>query len=163
MQLHLCCSLPDQSGISVIADNAVTLPHNLHEKILRICTDGDALAAAGHYDDAIAEYRHAWSLVPRPQERWSETIWILGAFVDAYFLSGRLEQARTALDRAMACPDGPEQPFLQLRLGQILLDAGDEDGAAIALARAYRDVGEDIFVNEADRYLAFLKARGLAD
>jgi len=154
---------PRRSGISVIADSAVTLPHNLHEMILRICTDGDALAAAGHYDDAIAEYRHAWSLVPRPQERWSEATWVLGGFVDAYFLSGRPKLARQALDRAMACPDGPEQPFLNLRLGQILLDAGDETGAAQALARAYRDAGEDIFVNEADRYLTFIKARGLAD
>lgn len=154
---------PRRSGISVIADNAVTLPHNLHETILRICTDGDALAAAGQYDNAIAEYRHAWSLVPRPQKRWSVTPWILGAFADAYFLSGRFELARKALNQALACPDGPEQAFLNLRLGQILLDTGDEVGAAAALARAYRDAGEDIFVNEDDRYLAFLKARGLAD
>lgn len=139
------------------------MPDPQRDAILRICTEGDALAASGHYDDAIAEYRRAWSLIPSPRKRWSDSAWILGAFADAYFLSGRHELARAALERAMACPGGGEQPFLSLRLGQILFDAGDLDGAAAALARAYREAGEDVFFSEDERYLAFLKARGLAN
>jgi tetratricopeptide (TPR) repeat protein len=134
----------------------------VRDAILRICTGGDALAATGHYDDALAEYRRAWAMIPSPRRRWSDSAWILGAFADAYFLSGRRDLARAAIDRAMACPGGSEQPFLHLRLGQILLDAGDPDGAAAALARAYWDAGEDVFVNEDERYLTFLKGRGLA-
>jgi hypothetical protein len=50
-------------------------------------------------------------------------------------------------------------PFLHLRLGQCRFELGDLDRAADELARAYMGDGEDVFEDEAPKYLAFLKTR----
>lgn len=56
----------------------------------------------------------------------------------------------------MTCPGAVGNPFLHLRLGQVLLDLGDEAGAADELMRAYMGGGAEIFSLEEPRYLAFL-------
>lgn len=59
----------------------------------------------------------------------------------------------------MHCPDGIGNPFLHLRLGQVLFDQGDQDAAADELARAYMGAGPEIFDHEEPRYFAFLSTR----
>ena len=155
-------ALPRPGAITITV-RATPLPTGLRDAIRNFCTEGDALAANGYYDEAIADYRRAWALVPSPQTLWSESVWVMGALADACFLSGKIAEARQALEYAMRCPGGPTQPFLNLRLGQILFDSGEKDRAADKLLSAYRDAGPDIFVTEDERYLVFLKARGLID
>ena len=52
--------------------------------------------------------------------------------------------------------DQQRNPFLHLRLGQVLLDIGEEAGAADELMRAYMGGGAEIFSSEESRYLDFL-------
>ncbi|MNY35732.1 hypothetical protein D3C86_1701600 [compost metagenome] len=63
----------------------------------------------------------------------------------------------------MTCPGGIGNPFLHLRLGQVLLDDGQDDRAADELMRAYMGAGPQIFAAEDARYLAFLKTRADLD
>lgn len=117
------------------------LDASTHEAVKALCAVGDRLAEAGSYEAAIAEYNKAWLVVPEPKSEWQASTWILAAIADACFLSGYKTSAREALQFAMTCPGAIGNPFLHLRLGQVLLDGGDENGAANELMRAYMGEG----------------------
>jgi tetratricopeptide (TPR) repeat protein len=131
----------------------------VYEAIKAHCAKGDGFAATRAFEAAIAEYNKAWRLVPEPCNEWTASTWILAAIADAAFLGGYLTSAREALQYAMTCPGAIGNPFLHLRYGQVLLDAGESDAAADELIRAYMGAGQDIFTSENPRYLAFLKTR----
>src|SRR5262249_46841082 len=101
-----------------------------HTAIQAHCTQGDALADKGSFEAAIAAYDKAWQLVPDPKTDWEAATWILGAIGDAAFHGGHATTARNALQYAMRCPGGLGNPFLHLRLGEVLFDAGENDLAA---------------------------------
>lgn len=129
------------------------------KSIQDLCAQGDGLASAGSYEDAIERYNAAWELVPEPKNNWNAATWILAAIGDACYLGGYRTSAREALEYAMKCPDAVGNPFLHLRLGQVLLDAEEDDKAADELMRAYMGAGSEIFGSENAKYLDFLKSR----
>ncbi|HEY0648749.1 hypothetical protein [Phenylobacterium sp.] len=135
------------------------LPSALHAQIEALCAEGDRLAEARMFEDAIARYNAAWRLVPEPKTNWNASTWVLAAIGDACFLGGFQTSAREAFEYAMHCPDGIGNPFLHLRLGQVLFDAGEQDRAADELARAYMGAGNEIFADQDCRYLEFLRTR----
>jgi len=139
------------------------LPSTIHEAIQHLCSGGDQLASAGRYEEAIGEYNRAWEIVPEPRTQWNASTWILAAIADAAFLANYKTSAREALEYAMACPDAVGNPFLHLRLGQVLLDLGEEDRAADELIRAYMGAGAELFAAEDQRYLSFLRTRAILD
>jgi tetratricopeptide (TPR) repeat protein len=95
-----------------------------YEEIKRFSARGDELAAVKSYEEAIAEYNKAWELVPNPKNDWNASTWILAAIADAAFLAGYKVSALEALQYAMTCPGAVGNPFLHLRLGQVLFDTG---------------------------------------
>ena len=139
------------------------LPHELdndvHDQVTKLCADGDVFARAGDYREAIARYDQAWAFIPEPKYEWRASTWILAAIADASYLGGDGASALQALDDVMHCPDAIGNPFLHLRLGQVLFDAGEHDRAADELMRAYMGAGEEIFSTEPGRYLDFLRTR----
>lgn len=139
------------------------LSPDLHSQILKFSSDGDLLAESGRFEEAVAQYNKAWALIPSPKNDWEAATWILAAIADACFLSGFTTSAREALQYAMTCPGGIGNPFLHLRLGQVLLDDGQDDRAADELMRAYMGAGPQIFAAEDARYLAFLRTRADLD
>lgn len=100
---------------------------------------------------------------PEPKSQWNASTWILAAIADAAFLANYKTSAREALEYAMVCPDAVGNPFLHLRLGQVLLDTGEHDRAADELMRAYMGAGADLFAAEDQRYLSFLRTRAPLD
>lgn len=143
--------------------NITELPPLVHEAIQHFCADGDKLAAAGRYEDAIGVYSRAWEIVPEPKDGWAASTWILAAIADAAFLADYKTSAREALEYATACPGAVGNPFLHLRLGQVLFDMGEHDRAADELMRAYMGAGTELFATEDQRYLAFLRTRAALD
>ena len=135
------------------------LPEALHSEITRLCAAGDVLAQKTDYKAALAEYNKAWKLVPEPKNNWEASTWILGAIGDACFLGGFYVSAKEALQYAMRCPNAIGNPFLHLRLGQVLFEVTELDASADELMRAYMSGGSDIFDNEVPKYLAFLRTR----
>lgn len=135
------------------------LDPDTHAAIKTYSAKGDELVAARAFEEAIAEYNKAWALVPDPKNEWNASTWILAAIADAAFLADYKTSAREALQYAMTCPGALGNPFLHLRYGQVLLDAGEPDAAADELIRAYMSEGAKIFALEDPRYLDFLKTR----
>ncbi|HOB12824.1 MAG TPA: hypothetical protein PK680_04610 [Novosphingobium sp.] len=140
------------------------LEDSVHEEIVRLSQQGDELAEAGQYDDAIKLYSDAWRLLPEPQQQWDAALWLLAAIGDTSFLSQNFENAKNALQFCLLnCPDALGNPFLHLRLGQTQFELQDLEGAANELMRAYMGAGDDIFANEDPKYRAFLATRARLD
>lgn len=135
------------------------LEPTLYETIKASCANGDRLAEAGNFEQAIAAYNQAWEAVPEPKNQWNASTWILAAIADAAFLAGYFQSAREALAYAMTCPDGPGNPFLHLRYGQTLFEKAELDAAADELMRAWMGAGSEIFEGQDPKYLAFLGTR----
>ena len=131
-----------------------------HERIVALCAEGDRHAEAGRHGSALKQYAEAWALLPDPKERWNAATAVIAAIADSWFLAGRYDEVLRALEFGMNCPGADGNPFLHLRLGQALLEQGEEERAAAALMRAYEAHGEAIFEHEDPKYLAFLAARG---
>jgi hypothetical protein len=135
------------------------LPAELHSAIVELCSAGDHLAETQQFEDAIGKYNAAWEMVPAPKTEWNASTWVLAAIADACFLGGFKTSAREALEYAMHCPGGIGNPFLHLRLGQVLLDTGEQDRAVDELALAYMGAGDEIFADQDAKYLDFLRTR----
>jgi tetratricopeptide (TPR) repeat protein len=135
------------------------LPAETDRAIQDRCAEGDRLADDGRYAEAIAEYDAAWRLLPEPKDDWNAATWIQAAIADACFFSRSFAAGRRALEVAMTCPQAMGNPFLHLRLGQVLWELGDHDRAATELGRAFAAGGDRIFEDEDPKYLEFVKAR----
>lgn len=135
------------------------LSESIDAEIKNLCAAGDALAAQAEHAAAVAKYDQAWQLVPDPKNQWEASTWILTAIGDSCFLIDKFKSARQALEYAMVCPGATGNPFIHLRLGQVLFEAGELDLAANELIRAYMGAGEEIFLKDDPKYLAFLKTR----
>jgi hypothetical protein len=135
------------------------LDPDVYSRICEICAQGDDLAQAERYRDAIVRYNEAWNLVPDPRHEWEVATWVLAAIADSCFLGGFLKSARDALDYVMGCPDAIGNPFLHLRRGQVLYEQGELGAAADELIRAYMGGGPEIFEGESPKYVQFLATR----
>ena len=139
------------------------LSDETHAQIQQLCAEGDQLAKAKRYADALKPHWAAWDLLPEPKTDWEAATWILVAIGDANFLSSDFVAGRDNLSQAMHCPDAIGNPFIHLRLGQCQFELQALDRAADELMRAYMGAGPDIFKDEDPKYLQFLqsKAKGV--
>ena len=145
--------------MGIVAFMTDELADDLHEAVKRHCARGDELSEAKNFRDAIVEYNKAWGLLPDPKDHWEAATWILAAIGDAAFSGGFTDLAQRAFDDVMLCPNALGNPFIHLRRGQLMFDAGDLDAAADELMRAYMGGGPELFGVESPKYLEFLSTR----
>ena len=135
----------------------IALDDNTHDRIKRLCEQGDRLVERGDYTAAVDMYQNALTLLPEPVTLWEAATWILAALGDAYFLSQQLKDAYDAFSIATHCPGGLGNPFIHLRLGQIQFQLGNEILAVDELARAYMGGGKEIFEGQDPKYFSLVK------
>ena len=116
-----------------------------------------------NFDAAVAKYNEAWALIPEPKSDWNASTWLLGAIGDCCFQGGYMTSAQEALEFSMHCPDAIGNPFLHLRLGQVLFEKGLLDRSAEELMRAHMGAGPEIFGAEDPKYLSFLATRAVLE
>ncbi len=134
------------------------LPAILHEPIQALLDEGDKLFDKGKFDAALLKYEEARALLPSDLSRWEASTWVLTAIGDACFLMGDMERAQQALATAVECPEGADNAFVQLRLGQAEYELGRLEQASVALNLAYAHGGEEVFEDEDAKYRACVKA-----
>ncbi|MGG3193164.1 tetratricopeptide repeat protein [Priestia aryabhattai] len=128
----------------------------LHQQIVKLCEEGDQFAELKQMSEAIASYQRALELVPEPKEKWSAATWIYGTLGDTYFLIKNYEDAIRSLEYALRCPDGNENPFLLLRLGESFYELGEFEKAKAYLYKAYQIEDYKIFFQEDDKYFKLI-------
>ena len=143
-----------------MSDSDVSLDRSTYERIVTLYGEGEKLTQSGLIGSALGRYAEAWSLIPDPKERWKLSTSVISAITDCWFLMGKYDEVLRALEFGMNCPGAAGNPFLHLRLGQALLEQGEENRAEEELMRAYEAHGEKIFEHQDPKYLSFLAARG---
>jgi tetratricopeptide (TPR) repeat protein len=132
------------------------LPSILHEPIQALLDEGDKLFDKGKFAAALNKYEEARALLPSDPERWEATTWILTAIGDTCFLMGDCVRGQQVLLEAIRCPEGAENPFIHLRLGQCELELGRKEVARKALLLALELGGDEVFEDEDEKYLQLI-------
>jgi tetratricopeptide (TPR) repeat protein len=146
-----------------MSDSEVAMDEATYDGIVALYQEGEQLMQEGRIGSALGKYADAWALIPDPKEGWKISTSVISAIADCWYLTGRYDEVLRALEFGMNCPDAVGNPFLHLRLGQALLEQGQNGRAEKELMRAYEAHGDAIFEHQDPKYLAFLAARGRID
>lgn len=133
------------------------LQDELYERIVSLCSQGDDLVNNFEFENAIIMYLKALDLVPEPKQNWAASTWIYTALGDTCYINKDFDSSKDFLFNAINCPDGIENPFILLRLGEAWYELGDVNKAKEYLLRAYILEGYSIFENEDDKYFDVIK------
>lgn len=140
------------------------LSDHISDRIDELSERGNLLLdEGGDWEGAVEVWKQALALLPPPVTDWEAATWLNASIGEAYYAGGQSEDALAYLFDALNCPDGHMNPFILLRVGQILVDQGRTDEGVEQLLRAYMLDGEDVFEEGGERYLQLLRDRKLID
>lgn len=140
------------------------LPAQLADEVEKFSERGNALLdEQNDWRGAVAQWRQALALLPEPKSQWEAWTWLNASIGDANRQGLALEDAKAALLDALGGPEGNENPFILLRLGQTLVDLGDTNCGVEYLLRAYMLDGNEVFASDGAHYLQMLRDRALID
>jgi len=134
------------------------LDDEVHADVMALCDRAEQHASEGEFDLAAPLYQQALDRLPQPIEDFEAATFILTALGDAAFQQGDYEIAVDSLERALRSFRGSGNPFIHLRLGQVLLEMENTERALEELGRALVAGGEEVFSGEDPRYLAAVRA-----
>lgn len=137
---------------SISSTHAPVLAPDLASKVRRLCFRGYQYYDDGEFQLALRAFYQAWLVLPKPQAQWREAGWVLTAIGDSYFRAEKYEQAREALVSALSCPAADASPFVHLRYGQVLYELGQKTEAQLALQKAAKLGGDEVFAGEDFKY-----------
>lgn len=132
------------------------LPESIAGRVERLCAEGEEFVAQSRYDAAVLRFTTAFRLLPRPQQRWTNTPRILASIVDASFEKTDYISAMEAALGALECPDVNDNPALRLKLGQIYFEQGELAAARQEFDFALQRGGPEVFDDEDPKYWQFL-------
>lgn len=135
------------------------LKEETYNLILELSEIGNALADQDDFTGARAKFEEALALLPEPHMDWEAALWLYASIGDMAFLSARYDDAAEAMGAALQCEDGASNPFVQLRLGQSMLELGHQPQAEEHLLRAYMLEGKEIFDAEDPKYFHYLQSK----
>ena len=120
-------------------------PTDICDQIDELADAGTELFDHGDWSNAITPWEEALDLLPEPHTDHPQALWLHASIGDAYHSGGFWDEAIDQLRLALACPDGTDNPYIWLRLGQALQATGDTSTATNALLCAYILEGDTIF------------------
>ena len=120
--------------------------------ITQLFEQGKIYYSQEDYQAALREFYKAWIQLPKPENTHPNAGQILTFIGSTYFKLQRYQPAIEALRTALDCSHNTNNPLSLLRLGQCLLEQGQEYQGKTYLQRAYRIGGAAIFEQESSKY-----------
>lgn len=133
------------------------LSNELYNQIVSELEQGDQYAETGQHNEAIKKYETALNLVPFQKENWEVSLHIYTAMADSYFNLGNYQQASNNYEQALKCPDGLDNGYVWLGLGETFYELENMNKAKDALISAYMLEGEEIFEEEDGKYFFLIQ------
>lgn len=133
------------------------LSNELYNQIVSELEQGDQYAETEQYNEAIKKYETALNLVPFQKENWEVSLHIYTAMADSYFNLGNYQQASNNYEQALKCPDGLDNGYVWLGLGEAFYELENMNKAKDALISAYMLEGEEIFEEEDGKYFFLIQ------
>lgn len=133
------------------------LSNELYNQIVFELEQGDQYAETEQHNEAIKKYETALNLVPFQKENWEVSLHIYTAMADSYFNLGNYQQASNNYEQALKCPDGLDNGYVWLGLGEAFYELENMNKAKDALISAYMLEGEEIFEEEDGKYFFLIQ------
>jgi hypothetical protein len=129
------------------------------EEVERLFAEGEAFADEEADEDALALFRAAWDALPDPRSEQEPAVRILAAIADSHFHLGQWEECHRSVQAAFCSGAELDNPFLRLRIGQVLFELGEFAESANWLAPLYLAEGLAPFDGEEPKYLNSFRSR----
>lgn len=121
---------------------------------------GDDLVAAEQLEEALKHYEEACTMLSSTKGDCDVRSNAYFATGNAYFLSGKYNEALVKFEMALETLDDGRPPgFVFQAMGRCYYEAGDLDQAAVEFSDAYLTGGLDAFVSSDSKYYGFLLSR----
>ncbi len=133
------------------------LSNEVYNQIVSELEKGDELCESGEFNQAIEKYQSALNLVPTYKEDWEISLHIYTAMADCYFNLGNYEEANNNYQQALKCPNGLDNGYVWLGLGETYYELKNMDKAKDALMSAYMLEGKEIFEDEDYKYFSLIQ------
>lgn len=133
------------------------LSNELYNQIVSELEQGDQYAETEQHNEAIKKYETTLNLVPFQKENWEVSLHIYTAMADSYFNLGNYQQASNNYEQALKCPDGLDNGYVWLGLGEAFYELENMNKAKDALISAYMLEGEEIFEEEDGKYFFLIQ------
>lgn len=125
--------------------------------ILKLLNDADMKMGKNQFSEALALYEKAKSLLIEPIESDPNSLEVLTAIGDIYFVQGDYPDALDHFSKAILCEEGAGNQYVRLRRGQCYFELGNTKNASADLACVYLNEGRSIFEDEDGKYLEFIE------
>lgn len=135
--------------------NTMELNNEIYIIVKECSRLGEMFFEVGEYRFAIEKYKEALEILPHSKNQWEAATWLNTALGDSYFMVDSYEEAKNYFFDALNCPNGTENPFILLRLGQSLWELDEKRKALEYLIKAYKLGGKRIFDGEDEKYFRF--------
>jgi len=129
------------------------LPDEIHIKIEKCSEEGNAYFESKQFNEALKAYETALQLIPDPKTDWEASTWLYTSIGDVYFSDEDFDKAKISYYNALNCPDGLQNPYINLSLGQTLYELEEFEQSKKFLLMAFMSEGEEIFEDEESKYL----------
>lgn len=133
------------------------LSDELYDSIIQELEQGDDASEGGFLKSALKHYENALTQIPIPKTDWEIALHVYTALGDCCFDLEDYPSANYHYNKALLCPDGIENGYIWLGLGQSFCELGEIEKARDALMRAYMLEGQDIFEDEDEKYFDMIK------
>lgn len=130
------------------------LSEELHNQIIDLSEQGESFLEFEKYDEALVKFQEALDLVPYPKKDWEASTWLYASIGDTLFSKQLYKESLNAFLDAYNCPDGTNNPFVNLKLGECYFELEEFEKAKEYLLRTYMLEGDEIFEEEEeDKYI----------
>ncbi len=139
------------------------LSDEIADKIDELSKIGNNFFDNDYFDKAVDTWQKALSLIPSPHNCYAESVWLMTAIGDTYFLMDDFDTAYKYFENAYTniSGEGLHNPFVLMRFGQCCFELGQKDKALEYLLRAYT-IDSKVFEYDDPKYILFLKENGIS-
>ena len=111
------------NGATTIQERLKDLRLNKGLKLEELAEKGNQYEREKQYDQAMQVWMEGLSLIPEPQQFYSETVWFSASIGDVYFRKGMYQQAYEYFDKARGNLSGAgyQKSFYYVASGRMLL------------------------------------------
>jgi tetratricopeptide (TPR) repeat protein len=133
-----------------------TLDLALHRQIKSLCQSAYSQFDRQQYQSALQQFFQAWRLIPKPQNLYQESGWVLTAIGDTYIAKEEYNSAAEALRSAICCYLAADNPVIHLMLAQAYFELDQQQQAKDHLSQAVTTGGDKILAQLPRRYHGYL-------
>jgi tetratricopeptide (TPR) repeat protein len=134
------------------------LSDDLYDSIMLDLEKGDEDMGKSKFQEALSTYLQGLEKIPSEKQQWEISLHLYTALGDCYFNLKDYPASNHSYNQALQCPDGLDNGYVWLGLGQSFFEMEEKEKAKDAFMSAYMLEGKEIFENQGWQYFDLIKS-----